>query len=656
MTPSLNQAGFSQSQLIRFKNGMVQTYGGWVSYGSLIPSTVRDLHAWQDVAEIDHLGVGATHNLIVLTAGSGTDITPQLLITNPAPNFSISSGLNTVTVVDPNSGATVYNVVFFNTPVAIGNLLLNGAYPITSVLSTGSYIITSSVAASTTIASSGILPVFHSTIGSPTVLVDLPNHNFQAITGLTQAFYAPTILDGLTISGPYQIASVINASEFNINATIQASATATATMNASFAQLVYYITGGPSGTGTPFGSGTFGSGTFGGVGGSFPGATGTPITALDWSLDNWGEILLACPRDGPIYTWSPDSALSNAQPVATAPFFNGGIFVSQPQQILVAWKSTLSSGVQDNLVVRWSNALDYTNWTVSNQTTAGSFHIPNGSVIIGGLQAPNYGVIWTDIDAWVMTYVGGDIIFNFTRVGTGCGLIGQHAGGVLSGSVFWCGTNNFFTITASGVEAIPCTVWDYIFQNLNRANAWKIRCAPNSVFNEIAWFFPSTNAVENDSYVKYNIAEKSWDFGNLVRTAWIDVSVLGSPIAADSGGVLYQHETGEATTGTGQPSFRTGWWAITEGNDLAFVDFVLPDFKWALFNEASDAQINLTFFSANYPGDIPVSYGPYTVTQATEYLTPRIRGRLMSILVQSNNAEFWRLGRIRFRYAVSGRR
>src|SRR5512146_157398 len=125
-TPSLNEAGISQSQLIRFKNGLTQTIGGWQSYGPIIPSTVRDLHAWQDVREIVHLGVGATQNLTVVTAGSATDVTPQTITTNPVPNFSISSGLNTVTVIDPDSGASIYNSVYFNTPVAIGNLLLNG--------------------------------------------------------------------------------------------------------------------------------------------------------------------------------------------------------------------------------------------------------------------------------------------------------------------------------------------------------------------------------------------------------------------------------------------------------------------------------------------------------------------------------------------------
>src|SRR5262245_376464 len=174
-TLSLNEAGISQSQLIRSKNGLTQTIGGWMSFGSVIPSTVRDLHAWQDVNDVTHLGVGATQNLIVTTAGSNNDITPQTFTTNFSPAFSISSGLQAVTIADPNSGAAIYNTVYFNTPVAIGNLLINGAYQIFSVLSTGSYQIVSSIEASTTIASSGILPTFFSTADSPIVTVDLPN-------------------------------------------------------------------------------------------------------------------------------------------------------------------------------------------------------------------------------------------------------------------------------------------------------------------------------------------------------------------------------------------------------------------------------------------------------------------------------------------------
>jgi hypothetical protein len=425
-------------------------------------------------------------------------------------------------------------------------------------------------------------------------------------------------------------------------------------MNGGLAQLVYYVTAGPQTTGAGFGTGGFGLGGFG-TGVATTGTPGTPIMATDWSLDNWGEILLACPKDGAIYAWSADSGFGNAQVVPQAPFFNGGIFVSQPQQILVAWKSVQSSGTQDNLIVRWSDAGDFTNWAVTTQTAAGSFHIPTGSIIVGGLQAPNFGVVWTDIDVWIMQYVGGDVIFNFSRVGAGCGLIGQHAANIISGTIYWCGTTSFFMLGPNGVVPVPCSVWDFIFQNLNAANQSKVQCAPNSAFNEIAWFFPSTSSTENDSYVRLNIVENAWDYGSLKRTAWVDVSVLGTPIGTDNSGAILQHEVGQVTAGASATSFRSGWFSIADGNELAFVDWVLPDFQWGLFGDSS-AQVNMTFYVIDYPGDTPRSYGPYTLTQATQYINPRFRGRLMSVQVQSNNSVFWRIGRVRFRNATSGRR
>src|SRR6185436_7656076 len=139
MTLSANTAGVSQSQLVRYKENLIQCYGGWESYVSFtIPSTVRDLHPWQDINAVQHLGVGATQTLAVITAGSYQDITPQTTTTNPPPNFSISSGSNILTIVDGGANATVYNTIYLNTPIAIGGFLLNGAYPINTV--TGSSI------------------------------------------------------------------------------------------------------------------------------------------------------------------------------------------------------------------------------------------------------------------------------------------------------------------------------------------------------------------------------------------------------------------------------------------------------------------------------------------------------------------------------------
>lgn len=661
-TLALNEAGVSQSQLLRYKDGLIQTLGGWNPTALTVPSTVRDIHAWVDITGTSWAAMAATNNLIVSASSVATDVMPRTFTTNlPTSAISVSSGLTTITVTDPDSGPTTYNTVYFNTPISIDGFLLAGAYQIAAALSTGSYTIESSYASSSTTTAS-FLPGFNTTAGSANITVTLPNYSLNPITaasttlGLQFSFRAPTTVGGLTVSGPYSVTSIIDSTSFVIATAAQASSTSSATMNSSLIQLVYYVTLGPQAAASGFGAGGFGSGGFGIGTGSSGTSGGSAIATTNWSQDNWGEVLLACPKDGAIYTWAPDSGFFGTKVITSAPFFNGGIFISMPQQILVAWKSDQTTSTQDNLLVRWSDALDYTNWTVSNQTTAGSFHIPTGSLIVGGMQAPNYGVIWTDVDVWIMQYIGGDLIFNFTRAGAGCGLIGQHAAGVIAGNVYWCGHNNFYTLGPSGAQVIPCAVWDRIFQNLNTAEVSKISCAPNSVFNEIAWFFPSATATENDSYVKYNILENEWDYGSLQRTAWVDINTFGYPIATDPNGSVIYHENTQNQSGAPVTSFRTGWFSITDGNDLVFIDWMLPDFIWSLYSGSQDAQVNITVYAADYPGDTPRTYGPFTVTQQTEYINPRLRGRLISLLVSSNNNIFWRLGRIRFRFAASGRR
>lgn len=667
-TALLNEAGVSESQLIRYKDGMVQAYGGWVNYGLTSPSTVRDTHSWEVLAGDKYLGVGATQNLIVYLSSINLsrDITPQT-ITNRSTsiNFSISAGSNVVTVADPNSGASIYNTVYFNTPITLGSVYLSGAYPVQTVTSTGSYTINATANSTISITSSGILPAFTVTSGSAIVTVFSPYSNLLSVSGLFYEFAANTVVSSLqNIQGQFQITAINSTASssytYSIGLTAPASATQTILMDNGFPQLVYYVTGAPVPPGSGFGAGGFGSGGFG-SGVNFSQIVGTPITATNWSLDNWGDLLIGCPENGPVYIWGESLGFTTAQVVNQAPFFNGGLFVSQPQQILVVWKSTQITGAQNNLRIVWSNALDYTNWSINNQTTAGGFQLPSGSVIVGGIQGPTYALISTDIEIWQMQYVGGLLVFSFTKIGAGCGWIGPHAAGILGGNIYWCGVNNFYTVGASGVQIIPCTVWDVIFQNLSTTFQTKVKCAVNSAFNEITWFYPSAASTgENDSYVKMTIDVSTggieWDFGVLSRTSWIDVSVLGFPVAPDNFGVFYQHEMGVAYPGASAPSFQTGWWSIAEGNDFSFVDVIVPDFIWGLRSGPQDAQMSLTFFSANYPGDTPTAYGPYTVTQATEYINVRIRGRLMSVLIQSANSEFFRLGRIRYRWAPAGRR
>lgn len=668
-TPVLNEAGVSQSNLIRYHDGLVQKLGGWTNYYSgTISSTIREIHGWAALLGTEFLGVGATGAstigssldmgaLSIITGGSLSDITPQTHTTNPAPNFSISSGSSIVTVIDVGSSASVFDSVFFNTQIAVGNLLLSGAYHIYTVGGSSTYTIVSSVAASTTITSSGILPVFTTTANSAVVTVDLPNNNYSATPSLYQNFIAASSVGDLTIEGPYQINTVIDSTQFTIVSPTQATSAQTATMNGGNAQLVYYVGVGPPAAGVGYGVGGYGLGGYGLGSGTSGGGSGTPITADDWTMDNWGSILLACPTDGPIYAWTADGGFTTATVVPTAPFFNGGIYISQPQQILVAWRSCQQSGVQDPMIVRWSDAGDYTQWDVTSQTAAGSFTIPVGSKIMGGIQAGLRGIIWTDTDVWIQQYVGGDVIFNHTRVGTGCGLIGPHASGVVDDRVYWCGTNNIFVLDQNGVDVVSCPVWDFLFQNLNTAYVNRVRCAVNSMFNEVTWYFPSLASTgENDSYIRLNVQENAWDYGALQRVAWDDVSALGNPIGTTTT-KIFQHELGNDAAGTPiSPSFETGYFTIAEGQKLCFVDYVVPDMKFGTYG-SSGASCEITINAVDYPGDTPMTYGPVTFTSTTQYLNPRLRGRFMSLSITSNDmGSFWRIGGIKYRFAPAGRR
>lgn len=672
MTLSQNEAGVSLSNLVRYQQGMIQKYGGWSQYYPVaIGSTIREMWGWEGLTGNSYLGIGATQSLSVIVQGANTNITPQTATTNHPVNFTISTGAgaqNIVTIQDAGSSANSLTTIYLNTPVAVGNLLLNGAYAVNSALTSSSYTILSSVAATTSITSSGLVPFFSVTGGSPAVTVTLANNGFSTGTGLYQQFIAPTTLGGITVQGPYSIASILDSTTFTINSAVQASSSVTSFMNSGNAQIVYYYTVGPP-SALGFGLGFYGgsssvtsTGPFTGygTGGSTPVGGGAPITAADWSLTNWGEVLLSCPNGGPIYFWSANSGFSTASVIPTAPFFNGGIFVSQPQQILVAWGSVQSTGVRDPLIVRWSDALDYTNWTVTTQDWAGSFKIPTGSIIRGGLQTAQQGIIWTDIDCYVMQNVGQPIVFGFNRVGSGCGLVGQHAAGVLNGNIFWMGPNNFFVLGqgASGVSPIPCPVWNFVFQNIDPNNLSKVRCAINSAFEEVAWFFPALGGTgENTLYVKYNTLEQEWDYGTLGRSAWIDVTVLGNPIGSDLTGLIWQHETGyNAGTLAMDSSFQTGYWSIADGNEMAFVDWIIPDMTFMPVGGSVNATLQLTFFAADYPSGPVRTYGPYTYTNTTQYINTRIRGRLMSMKVEGDDLNtFWRIGRIRYRFAPDGR-
>jgi hypothetical protein len=735
-TPTLNEAGVSQSQLIRYKDSLIQKYGGWQLYYPFATTTIpRDLHGWVDLQNNDHLSIGATNGLSIITNGALNVVTPQQLVSDTVPNLSTVGNSPTVTIVDPNiSNVTTFDSIYIQTPLSIGGLVLSGIFPIQTIVNATSYTITApnnanvtaanptttnattaagnptlhfaatpswlvsgmavfditsttaippnTIATSSTASTvlmtnnataSGVgsgdsivfcsIPYFTTTLNSAVVNVLLVGHGLSV--GSTVVFPVSTTANGVTISSNHTVVDVVDANNFQIIVSTQATATGSFLMNGGLAQILYYINLGPTLAGQGYGLGNYGAGLYGFGTSGGTSQVGTPITATDWTQDNWGEILLACPMGGGVYQFDPTGGFSNAGLVPTAPPLNGGIFVSNSQQILICWGSTESQNIgieQDPMLVKWSTVGDYTQFQVLATNQAGSFRIPIGSKIMAGMAVAQQDLIWTDLDCWAMNYQGPPFVFGFNTIGAGAGAISSHSVQKLRGNVYWMGNNNFYAFTGSGVNVLPCPVWDFVFQNLNTSFVQNVRSMPNTPFNEAGWLFPSKASTtgECDSYVKMNITEPNapWDYGSINRTAWMDQTALGMPIGADAGGFIYLQETTPDANGSAlNASFNTGYFMIAEGEDFAVVDQVIPDMKWGLYPGTGSASLLFTFFLVDYPGDTPRVFGPFTVVQGTERIDQRMRGRQMAIQIQSlDQGSFWRLGRIRFRYAPSGRR
>lgn len=572
------------------------------------------------------------------------------------PSFAFSTtSSSTVTVTLANHGFQVGDTFPVLIPVVAGGVTISGNYLVQSLDSgspTNIFTIQAANAATTTptLTASGTGSVATLTLAST---YTIPVGSTIVVAGVTPVGYNGTHTVTRSSAGSVSYGNATTGAQ-TVAGTIFVSV---AQENNNLAGLVYFNGVGPLAVNSGYGVGGYGTG---GYGSGIPPAagTGTPITnVIDWSLDNWGETLIASPLDGPIYEWSPSANNPIATIIPEAPQINEGVFVAMPQRQIIAYGSTFN-GVKDALLIRWCDVANYNSWIglVTNQ--AGSYRIPKGSRIIQGIQGPQQGLIWTDLAIWAMQYVGPPYVYQFNEIGTGCGLIGRKAATSVNGVVYWMGQSQFFRLAGGGVEPIRCPVWDVIFQDLDTNNLDKIRVAPNSRFGEISWFYPTkSNGGEVSHYVKYNFLLDQWDFGTLARTAWINESVLGPPIGAAPDQYIYQHET--STDADGQAinaSFQTGYFVLTEANVKMFIDQIWPDMKWGYYDGTQNAQVQLTFFVADYAGQTPLQYGPFLMTQATTFLTPRFRGRLVSIKVESNDiGSFWRLGNIRYRYQEDGK-
>ena len=679
-TPALNEAGISTSNLIRFiydraQGALIQKLGGWTKYyPNTTPAIVRALWAWEDTQATMHLAYGTqtisvSAQLAVITNGNASDITPRYAADDITAAMSSTAGSSYIIITDTTTtGITNYDSVYITTQVAIGGIVLFGQYLCdpNGYIGGTSYTIQALDALGNPLAAAStsttpVLPLFSVTNASSTATVTLPNHGY--VVGSTFPVLLSTTVGGTTFYGHYAVQSIIDANNFTVITSTLPTSTTTGYLNANKAHYIYSYGVGSIPTGTGYGIGGYGTGGYG-TGTAVIPSTGTAIPASDWTLDNWGELLLSCPINTisppfqPIYQWDSEGGAPTASVIPNAPVVNDGIFVAMPQRQIIAWGSTFT-GIQDPLLIRWCDVNDYNAWTATVTNQAGSYRLPKGSKIVGCIQGPQQALVWTDLGVWSMQYIGQPYVYSFNEIGSGCGMIARKAAASINGVVYWMGPSQFFSLTGNGVQPVACPIWDVIFQDLDQTQTSKIRVAVNSRFGEITWYYPTmSSGGEVNAYVKFNANLQTWDFGSLGRSAWVDQSVLGPPIGADPTSLyLYQHET--STDADGQAmnsSFQTGYYAMNEADVLTFVDQVWPDMKWGYYGGTQNATVNITFYVANYPGETVRTYGPYAVTQNTKFITPRFRGRLVSINISSDDVgSFWRIGNIRYRLEADGK-
>ena len=419
------------------------------------------------------------------------------------------------------------------------------------------------------------------------------------------------------------------------------------------------------------------------------------VDAANWSLDLYGEDVIATQFNGGTYIWDTseykdsmgtypfinliDYDLSVASPyftrdknTATMPHKSLFSLISTPDRHLVMFGASDvgSASNQDPMMVKFSNQEDITEFTPKSTNTAGFQRLSDGSEIRAAVRSSGQILIWTDTSMHSMQFIGPPFTFGFKQLGRQCGCVGQHAAVDVDGVAYWMGASGGFLKFDGSVQTIPCSVEDYVFSDIRLVP--EVYASVNADFNEISWFYPSSNSNEIDRVVTFNYLEQVWAVGTLARTSWSDKGVFAKPYATDflptstatatptvqgvsSGrGNLYAQETGNNANGIALgANITSGDFFLQEGENLMSIGRFIPDFK----NLAGSVDVTLQL--ADYPASTKASspLGPFTITPSTTKKDCRARARQIALYIASSALnDAWRFGTFRADIKPAGRR
>jgi len=542
-----------------------------------------------------------------------------------------------------------------------------------------------------------------STNGSATVTVNKASHeravgDYVIFTDITLPGSPSTSFTSASFDNVFEIQSIVSNNEFTI--TMPTTETGTGMTAAGSLTCKPYETIGPV-----FQTGAFGWGAGNWGVEEWGTARSTTQVTLDpgsWSLDNYGQLLVATVRNGRTFTWDPSIATAlqtRATVVSGAPTKSLLSLVSDRDRhlFLIGTETIIGSpSTQDKMFIRFSSQEDINTYAPTATNTAGTFRLDQGNEIISAVQGKDYVLVLTDQAAYVIQFVGPPFTFSLRQVGSNCGCLGQHAAVYAQGAVYWLGFGGGFFKYDGTVKQLGSLVEDFVFTSDNdnlgiNYDANQIAYGyHNSLYNEVGWYYASANSTQINRNVVYNFVEDTWTTGSLSRTSYNDAqtyalpyatefTVNGTPTFPTINGVTntygsskyWAHETGnnelyENGTSTAITAYIvSGDYDLDaqqglngDGENIMRVSRFIPDFK----NLSGNAKITLRF--RNYPGqtaatdaDYPLVTGPFTINTTSTFVSTRVRGRQVSLKIENDEVnQNWRYGTLRLDIHAGGRR
>ena len=625
-TSYTNEGGWYDCDKVRFRFGTPEKIGGWQRISTLsFLGTSRILHPFVALDGSNFMGNGTHLKYYIELGGGYHDITPLRETTAAGDvTFAAVNGLSTLTITDALHGAAENDFVTFSGAATLGGTItaavLNQEYQIVTVPDENTYTLVAREVA---------------TLGQITI-------DGQYTPTPVTANASDTANGGGAIIGKYQVNTGLNTT----------------------------VTGTGWGAG-PYSRGTWGSGTsIGGV---------EDILRL-WSNDNFGEDLLINVRNGGIYYWDKSIntdpyaravALSDvAGADATTPTIAKQVMVSDRDRHVLAFGCDPQDniGVQDPLLIRFSDQENPLVWAAEATNTAGDLRLGTGSEIITAVETRQQILVFTDKSLHALQYLGPPFTFGNSLISTNTTISSPLAAVAVDDMVYWMGEQDFYVYSGQ-VQKLPCSVRSYVFGNFNKAQSEKVTCGVNSSFSEVWWFYPSASSSTLDRYVVFNYQENSWYYGELTRSSWTDRGISPYPIAAGLDGYLYYHEYGSDDGSSNPPSaiasyIESSQMSIGAGDSFVFLTKLIPDVTFE--GSVSPApSVSMTLEARSYPGAAYTSTKSSTVTrsatvpveQFTNEVMVRLRGRSFAFKINSSDTGVdWRLGTPRVALRPDGRR